>query len=1558
MNDSGLEMRIQRFGWPSRIGSWLTALFGWGLLLAAPVRTESAGLVINEIHYDPAHPADLTEFIEIYNAGSNAVDLGGYFLAEGVQFRFPAGILLDRDAYLVVAENPAALTHAFGSIERLVGPFDGRLDNDGETLILCDASSNLVDRVTYRQGFPWPTAAGGDISSIELMHPDLDNDLGGNWRASGYPGSAPPTPGRLNSVWTNRSPPIIRQVDHDPAQPPAQVPVVITAKITDRVGVADVTLRYQVVPPGNYIPAFLPLDHSVLLNDPLRPLSTNPVYFAESNWVSVAMRDDGGGPDRLAGDSIFSGQIAGQTNRSLVRYRIVATGSEGVSLGVPYADDPSLNFAYYVYDGLPPYVAAERSIQPDGPGHIYDTNLLAALPIYTLITRSNDLAHCNAYASAWQIPRTNREALSKFNWEGAWVHAGRVYDHVFYRLRQFNDRYSYDYGGMGKRSMRIRFLKGNYLQAHDEYGRAYPRPWRTLNTGKLFSNKGIGNFGLVDSLNMQLWSLVGIPAPRTHWFHFRVITGRDECPAGTNRQYLGDFWGLNLAMEDYDARFLDAHDLPDGNLYKLTSKITDGNRVKRHQGRQAVTNDADFQNIRLNLLPDKTDEWLDRHVNYEKWYPYFTVCLAIRHIDFLPYDNWLKNRAWFFELLPEHTNGIGRLWTLPYDTDVSWGPDYGSDVAPFGLARDYSGAAILDGGGKPAYLRELRNSVREFRDLIWTEEAVGQMLEEMARLIRDFSQADRDRWREAPGLARQDFGALDDKIQDMKNFAFSGWSAWYGLTVPDGGRAGMLDSFADGSGDAEALPLTPMLWPDMPPGFPINRLVFRCIPFLDPQGETTFGAMQWRCGEITPAGEDAGGPRTYEAAAVWKSAVLSNFTDAITLPASAVKVGHTYRTRVRMRDDDGHWSHWSPPVEFTVGPPDNALELEAHLRISELMYQPAGDGDMEFVELHNTGTNFALNLNGVKVADGIEYDFGENQILEPGGFLVLVKVTSNDFSRFRQFYGLSETVALVGPFAGKLDNAGESVSVKIGTAGKPVVSLSYDDGPGWPIAAAGGGHSLIPRVLEVQTNGILSYGGNWQASHFLNGSPGRAEPAPIANVVINEILAHTDYSDSERPEYDSNDWIELYNPTEQTLSLENWFLSDDPADLKKWAIPATNFIGARACIVFDEVTGFHQPITAGFGISKAGERIYLSYRAGGSADRVADAVILQGQANNRSVGRFPDGQPSWMPLRPTRGTTNEPAGAHVMIGEIMFHPRATALNPEDNTHDEYVEIYNPLEEPVPLWTAVGPWRLTDGVSYYFPTGVTLTAAERLTLVSFDPADAVALSNFCGVYALSGQMARILGPYSGKLNNAGERIALEMPQAADQLGDPVSWITVDEVSYSSQIPWPAGADGSGESLARTGGLPGDWGNTPEHWTISAPSPGQSSAALIDLDGDSLPHQWEQRYGFSDWNRDDAFGDADGDGLGNVAEFVADTDPTNKSSHLRLSAIGGEGPGVRVNWQGGTASWQMLERGSLPDATTVVWRDVFTNPPPTSSDNSFVDMAGTGAVWFYRVRVERH
>jgi hypothetical protein len=147
--------------------------------------------VINEIHYRPADKTSLEEFIELHNPGDAAIDLTGWTLSDAVTFTFPGGTTLPAGGYLVIAEKPAVILSKYG--KSALGPWTGKLSSTGERIDLKDGGGILKDRVEYGVGFPWPTGPDGAGSSAELIHPGLDNDLGGSWRASGSAAVAPVT---------------------------------------------------------------------------------------------------------------------------------------------------------------------------------------------------------------------------------------------------------------------------------------------------------------------------------------------------------------------------------------------------------------------------------------------------------------------------------------------------------------------------------------------------------------------------------------------------------------------------------------------------------------------------------------------------------------------------------------------------------------------------------------------------------------------------------------------------------------------------------------------------------------------------------------------------------------------------------------------------------------------------------------------------------------------------------------------------------------------------------------------------------------------------------------------------------------------------------------------------------------------------------------------------------------------------------------------------------------------------------------------------------------------
>ncbi|MEY4489925.1 MAG: hypothetical protein RIQ79_2433, partial [Verrucomicrobiota bacterium] len=157
-------------------------------LFGATARAQTATAVINEINYAPTDATNPAEFIELHNPGDASLDLSGWKFDSGVDFIFPAGTTLPAHGYLVVSGQPAAFVARWGFAP--LGPWTGKLSNNGERVRLRDAADATIDSVTYVAGFPWPTAARGEGSSMELINPSLDNDLGGSWRSSGQPAGA------------------------------------------------------------------------------------------------------------------------------------------------------------------------------------------------------------------------------------------------------------------------------------------------------------------------------------------------------------------------------------------------------------------------------------------------------------------------------------------------------------------------------------------------------------------------------------------------------------------------------------------------------------------------------------------------------------------------------------------------------------------------------------------------------------------------------------------------------------------------------------------------------------------------------------------------------------------------------------------------------------------------------------------------------------------------------------------------------------------------------------------------------------------------------------------------------------------------------------------------------------------------------------------------------------------------------------------------------------------------------------------------------------------------
>ena len=128
-------------------------------------------------------------WVEIFNRSSNTVDLAGWRLDEGIDYRFGAGQTLAPGGYLVVAKDVPFMQSLHPGLN-VAGPFTNRLSQDTDYIALKDPNNNLADEVRYFSGGRWHEYADGGGSSLELRDPWADNTSTEAWAPSNERGKA------------------------------------------------------------------------------------------------------------------------------------------------------------------------------------------------------------------------------------------------------------------------------------------------------------------------------------------------------------------------------------------------------------------------------------------------------------------------------------------------------------------------------------------------------------------------------------------------------------------------------------------------------------------------------------------------------------------------------------------------------------------------------------------------------------------------------------------------------------------------------------------------------------------------------------------------------------------------------------------------------------------------------------------------------------------------------------------------------------------------------------------------------------------------------------------------------------------------------------------------------------------------------------------------------------------------------------------------------------------------------------------------------------------------
>ena len=203
-----------------------------------------------------------------------------------------------------------------------------------------------------------------------------------------------------------------------------------------------------------------------------------------------------------------------------------------------------------------------------------------------------------------------------------------------------------------------------------------------------------------------------------------------------------------------------------------------------------------------------------------------------------------------------------------------------------------------------------------------------------------------------------------------------------------------------------------------------------------------------------------------------------------------------------------------------------------------------------------------------------------------------------------------------------------------------------------------------------------------------------------ADICINEIMADNDAAIEDPQEVGAfEDWIELYNTTDESIDLSGKFLTDDLGDPDQWQFPEGSTIAAGDYLLIwadgDTDQGDNH---ASFKLSSGGETVAL-YDTDGAT--LLDSIEFGAQLTDVSYGRSPDGGDTLGSL-----STATPGAVNSSIVETNIAPSADAGGPYFGTTADTISLSASASEDSDGNIASYAWDLDNDGVYDDATGVT------------------------------------------------------------------------------------------------------------------------------------------------------------------------------------------------------------------------------------------------------------
>jgi hypothetical protein len=305
---------------------------------------------------------------------------------------------------------------------------------------------------------------------------------------------------------------------------------------------------------------------------------------------------------------------------------------------------------------------------------------------------------------------------------------------------------------------------------------------------------------------------------------------------------------------------------------------------------------------------------------------------------------------------------------------------------------------------------------------------------------------------------------------------------------------------------------------------------------------------------------------------------------------------------------------------------------------------------------------------------------------------------------------------------------------------------------------------VAPTLVTPATNS-LSPG---LANQMLTNLPAFA-PLWLNEVQAENVTGILDNNGEREP------WIEIFNTSTNSVSLEGLYLSLGYSNLTQWAFPAGSSIGpTQFLVVFADGeagessgaeyhTSFRLPAVNG---ALALSRLYQG------APQVLDYINYAGVHADKSFGSYPDGQPferfEFFYVTPRAANDGRLAPVTVFINEWMAGNTNALADPADGDFDDWFELYNPTANTVDLAGYYLTDVLTNTTKYLITTNGPHTIAPGGYLLVW--ADNETGQN------VSGGVARADRHVNFQLAQAAEAIGLFAPDGTQ----------IDAITFTNQI----------------------------------------------------------------------------------------------------------------------------------------------------------------------------